>query len=165
MKRYLLNFSVGISLIITLLLYAELAGKWFRFPDYQSPFRDIYGWTTIAREADEILKRDPNPHKALAVTEWTMGSRMIYYSLPYRNEVFVIDQRKDQFDFWQKNSPLGYDILFVKSHFSDEDIPQKFRCGEARVAKKIDIVLHGAKVDTIDYVWCGNFQGFKDENR
>ena len=164
-KRYLLNFSVGISLVITLVLYAELAGKWFAFPDFQSPFRDIYGWDTIAREADEILKENPNRQKALAVTEWTMGSRMIYYSLPYKNKVFVIDQRKDQFDFWQKDSPLGYDILFVHSHFSDEDIPNKFRCDEARVARKIDIRLQGAKVDTIEYVWCRNFQGLKDENR
>jgi 4-amino-4-deoxy-L-arabinose transferase-like glycosyltransferase len=164
-KRYLLNFSVGISLVITLLLYAELAGKWFTFPDFQSPFRDIYGWPTIAREANEILKENPNRQKAVAVTEWTMGSRMIYYSLPYKSEVFVIDQRRDQFDLWQKNSPVGYDILFVSSHFSNEDIGKKFRCGEARVAKKIDILLRGAKVDTIEYVWCRNFQGFRDENR
>ena len=164
-KKYLLNFSVGISLVITLLLYAELAGKWFAFPDFQSPFRDIYGWGTIAREADEILKKNPNRQRALAVTEWTMGSRMIYYSLPYKHEVFVIDRRKDQFDFWQKDSPSGYDILFVNSHFSNEDIPKRFRCGEVRVAKKIDIVLHGAKVDTIEYVWCSNFQGIKDEIR
>ena len=164
-KKYLLNFSVGISLIVTLLLYVELANKWFTFPDFQSPFRDIYGWATIAREADEILKENPNPQKGLAVIEWTMGSRMIYYSLPYKNEVFVIDQRKDQFDFWQKNSPLGYDILFVNSYFSNEDVTKRFRCGEARVAKRIDIVLNGGKVDRIEYVWCRNYQGPKDENR
>jgi hypothetical protein len=111
------------------------------------------------------LKENPNRQKALAVTEWTLGSRMIYYSLPYKNKVFVIDQRKDQFDFWQKDSPVGYDILFVQSHFSNEDIPKKFRCDGALAAKKIDIRLRGAKVDTIEYVWCRNFQGFKDENR
>ena len=164
-KKYLLNFSVGISLIVTLLLYVELANKWFTFPDFQSPFRDIYGWATITREADEILKENPNPKKGLAVIEWTMGSRMIYYSLPYKNEVFVIDQRQDQFDFWQKNSPLGYDILFVNSHFSNEDVTKRFRCGEARAAKRIDIVLNGGKVDRIEYVWCRNYQGPKDENR
>jgi hypothetical protein len=164
-KRYLRNFSVGISLIITLLLYAELAGKWFTFPDFQSPFRDIYGWAPIAREADEILKENHNPQKALAVTEWTMGSRMMYYSLPYKNKVFVIDQRKDQFDFWQKDSPLGYDLLFVSSHFSNEDVAKKFRCGQARGARRIDIVLNGGKVEAIEYVWCRNFQGPKDENR
>jgi hypothetical protein len=162
-KRYIRNLSIGISLIITLALYAELAGKWFSFPDFQSPFRDIYGWPAIAREADAILKEDPNPKKALAVTEWTMASRMIYYSLPYHDEVFVLDRRKDQFDLWQKNSPIGYDLLFVHSRFSNEDILKQFRCAEGYEAKKINILLNRSKVDQIDYIWCKNFQGDRDD--
>jgi 4-amino-4-deoxy-L-arabinose transferase-like glycosyltransferase len=164
-KRYILNFSVGISLILTLLLYAELAGKWFTFPDFQSPFRDIYGWATIAREANAILQEDPTPQKALAVTEWTLGSRMMYYSLPYHNEVFVINQRKDQFNLWQKNSPIGYDLLFVHSYFSKEGITERFKCSETYVAKRVDIILNRAKVERIEYIWCKNFQGARDEER
>jgi uncharacterized membrane protein len=164
-KRYILNLSIGISLIITLALYAELAGKWFSFPDFQSPFRDIYGWPTIAREADAILKENPNPKKALAVTEWTLASRMIYYSLPYHDEVFVIDRRKDQFNFWQKGSPTGYDLLVVHSRFSNEEILKEFRCKEAYEAKKINIVLNQSKVDQIDYIWCKNFHGARNDER
>jgi 4-amino-4-deoxy-L-arabinose transferase-like glycosyltransferase len=164
-KRTILNFSVGISLIITLILYVEIAGKWFTFPDFQSPFRDVYGWATIAREANTILQENPAPQKALAVTEWTMGSRMIYYSLPYHNEVFVIKQRRDQFDFWEKSSPLGYDLLVVESYFSKEDIPKRFKCSEVNVAKRVDIVLNKAIVDRIGYIWCKDFQGLRDEKR
>jgi 4-amino-4-deoxy-L-arabinose transferase-like glycosyltransferase len=162
-KRYLLNFSVGISLIVTLLLYAELAGKWFTFPDFQSPFRDIYGWATIAREANAILQEDPAPKKALAVTEWTLGSRMMYYSLPYHNKVFVINRRKDQFNLWQKNSPVGYDLLFVQSYFSQDGIPERCQCRETYVAKRVDIILNKAKVERIGYIWCKNFQGTRDQ--
>ena len=164
-KRYIRNFSIGISLIGTLLLYGELAAKWFTFPDYQSPFRDIYGWSTIAKEADGILKDQHSLKKALAVTEWTMGSRMIYYSLPYHRKVFVLDPRRDQFYFWQKDSPVGYDLLFVNSYFSKEDIAKKFHCGEIQVAKKIDIMLNGGKVESIEYLWCKDFQGVRNENR
>ena len=164
-KRYILNFSVGISLMVTLFLYVELAGKWFTFPDFQSPFRDVYGWATIAREANAILQESPAPKKALAVIEWTLGSRMIYYSLPDHNEVFVVDQRRDQFDFWQKISPLGYDLLFVDSYFSKEDITKQFKCSEVYVAKRVDIVLNKAKVDRIGYIWCKDFQGFRDDKR
>ena len=162
MKRTLRNFSLGFSLTVTLFLYVELAAKWFTFPDYQSPFRDIYGWAAIAREADRILKENHAPRKALAVTEWTLGSRMMYYSLPYHQEVFVIDQRRDQFDFWQKNSPWGYNLLFVNSYFSREDIGKRFRCDEVLVAKKMDILLNGGKVEEMEYIWCHNFQGAKD---
>ncbi len=164
-KRYILNFSVGISLTVTLFLYVELAGKWFTFPDFQSPFRDVYGWATIVREANAILQENPAPKKALAVIEWTMGSRMIYYSLPDHNEVFVVDQRRDQFDFWQKISPLGYDLLFVHSYFSKEDITKKFKCSELYVAKRVDIVLNKAIVDRVEYIWCKDFQGLRDEKR
>jgi 4-amino-4-deoxy-L-arabinose transferase-like glycosyltransferase len=164
-KRYIRNLSIGISLIITLALYAELAGKWFSFPDFRSPFRDIYGWPTIAREADTILKANSNPKEALAVTEWTQASRMIYYSLPYHDKVFVIDRRKDQFNLWRKGSPMGYDLLFVHSRFSNEDILKQFRCAEAYVAKKIDLVLNQSKVDQIEYIWCKNFQGARNDQR
>ena len=164
-KRYILNFSVGISLTVTLFLYVELAGKWFTFPDFQSPFRDVYGWATIVREANAILQENPAPKKTLAVIEWTMGSRMIYYSLPDHNEVFVVDQRRDQFDFWQKISPLGYDLLFVHSYFSKEDITKKFKCSELYVAKRVDIVLNKAIVDRVEYIWCKDFQGLRDEKR
>jgi 4-amino-4-deoxy-L-arabinose transferase-like glycosyltransferase len=164
-KRYIRNLSIGISMIITLALYVELAGKWFSFPDFQSPFRDIYGWPTIAHEADAILKQNPNPKKALAVTEWTLASRMIYYSLTYHDKVFVIDRRKDQFNFWQKGSPIGYDLLFVHSRFSNEEILKEFRCEEGYMAKRIDIVLNQSKVDQIDYIWCKNFHGARNDQR
>jgi len=165
MKRYLLRFSVGISLVITLFLYGELGAKWFTFPDFQSPFRDIYGWAIVAQEANAVLKENQSSRKALAVTEWTMASRISYYSLPYHSELFVIGQRKDQFDFWQKNSPWGYDLLFISSHFSNEDITEKFRCRESQLAKRIDILLNGAIVDRIEYIWCRDFQGAKDGER
>jgi 4-amino-4-deoxy-L-arabinose transferase-like glycosyltransferase len=158
-KKIFLNFSIGFSLIITLLLYAELGGKFFRFPDYQSPFRDIYGYDTMAAEANIILKENQGAKQALAVTNWTLGSRMTYYALPYGIEVFVIDKRVDQFDFWQKHSPLGYDLLFVNTHFDRESIVDKYRCDTVQNFKSIDILLNGGKVNSIDFVWCKNFGG------
>ena len=158
-KKIFLNFSICFSLIVTLLLYAELGGKFFRFPDYQSPFRDIYGYDTMAAEANNILKENQGAKQALAVTNWTLGSRMTYYALPYGIEVFVIDKRVDQFDFWQKHSPLGYDLLFVNTRFDREDIEKTYRCDAVQPAKNMDILLNGGKVNSVDFVWCKNFRG------
>jgi len=161
-KRNFLYFSVGFSLVLTLFIYVELAGKFFVFPDYKSPFRDIYGFPTIARQADEIFKKDiSSVPKAIAVSNWTMGSRTMYYNLPYKNEVFVIDNRQDQFDVWQKNEPLGYDLLFINTHFNDLDIKKHVRCEQTDVAGKTDLLINGAKVDTVEFVWCHNYQGVK----
>jgi hypothetical protein len=162
-KRRILHFSVGFSLVVTLFLYAELAAKWFAFPDYNSPFRDIYGFDTIAREADTLLKENKNPRSALAVIDWTMGSRMMYYSLPYHNKVFVTEHRGDQFDFWEKGEPLGYDLLFVDAnpHREDRNFAQRFRCDDIHPARELEVMLNGAKVNRIEFVWCRNFQGEK----
>ena len=169
-KRKFFYFSVGFSLTITLFLYAALPAKWFTFPDYKSPFRDIVGFDTIARQGDAILRQERDaavtpprgaltPRKALAVTNWTMGSRMLYYSLPYRHEVFVIDDRRDQFDVWQQTAPKGYDLLFVNTHFHQVDVPQTYSCDASEPVKKMDIILNGGKVDTIEFIWCRNYQG------
>ncbi len=120
-----------------MLAYAEVAGKFFAFPDYKSPFHDIYGYPEISRQADAIIRNNKSErNKAIAVTNWTMGSRIMYYNLPYRHEVFVMDDRKDQFDEWQKNSPTGYDLLFLVTHFEDLDVGSYALCRQVDVAAR-----------------------------
>ena len=85
----------------------------------------------------------------------------MYYNLPYHNEVFVIDDRQDQFDIWQKKSPVGYDLLFLNTHFNNMDIGKDVICERTDVAGKADILLNGAKVDTVEFIWCRNYQGMK----
>ena len=161
-KRNYLYLSIGLSLVVMLFAYVEVAGKFFTFPDYKSPFRDIYGFPEIARKADELVKNNSSTApKAIAVTNWTMGSRALYYSLPYKNEVFVIDNRKDQFDIWQKKSPIGYDLLFLNTYFNNLDIEKYVGCERVENAAKMDLILHKAKVDTVEFVWCYNYRGAK----
>jgi 4-amino-4-deoxy-L-arabinose transferase-like glycosyltransferase len=161
-KKYFLNFSIGLSFILTLFVYAELAGKYFTFPDYKSPFRDIYGFPEITKQADELIKNNLSAApKAIAVTNWTMGSRMMYYSLSYKTEVFVIDNRKDQFDVWQKKSPIGYDLLFLNTYFQNLNIEKDAYCERVEAVAQIDLILRKAKVDTVEFVWCRNYGGAK----
>lgn len=161
-QKTFLYVAVGASLIGMLLAYAELAGKFIPFPDYKSPFRDIYGYPEMAAKADDIVKRDASSRpKAVAVTNWTMGSRVMYYGLPYGQDVFVMDSRPDQFDIWQTKSPLGYDLLFLNTRFENIDVARFLRCARVDVAGKMDLTLNGSKVNSVEYVWCRNYQGVK----
>ncbi len=162
-KKKILKICIGFSCALTIFLYAELAGKFFRFPDFRSPFQDIYGWDHICQEANRWLKKNPRSPKALAVTNWTMGSRVMYYSLPYGNEIFVIDERRDQFDIWQKKDPCGYDLLFVQTYFEKVDIGQKFKCAQVIPVHNLELTLNGGKVNKVYLVWCQNYQGMKGE--
>lgn len=161
-KKNFLYFSIGFSLILTLFAYTELAGKFLPFPDYKSPFRDIYGFPMIAKQADQLLHTQSSTRpSAIAVSNWTMGSRIRYYNLPYGNEVFVIDDRNDQFDVWERKEPKGYDLLFLTTHFHELNIENHIRCDRVEKAGKTDLLLNIAKTDTIEYVWCRNYQGKK----
>jgi hypothetical protein len=161
-KKNFLYVSIAVSLILTLSVYMELTGKFFTFHDYKSLFRDIYGFPEITGKADELIKNNLSAApKAIAVTNWTMGSRTMYYSLPYKNEVFVIDNRKDQFAVWQKKLPIGYDLLFLNTYFHNLNIEKFARCERIENAGKIDLILRNAKVDTVEFVWCYNYRGAK----
>lgn len=161
-KKIFLNIGIGFSLIVLLLVYAEVAGKFFSFPDYKSPFRDIVGYPEIGKQADLIVRNDKSTNvKALAVPHWTMASRIMYYSLPYRHELFVIDNRQDQFDEWQKHSPIGYDLLFLVNQLENLDIGSYALCRHVEVAGIKDLMLNGSKVDTVKFIWCRDYQGLK----
>ncbi|MDD2266478.1 glycosyltransferase family 39 protein [Sulfuricurvum sp.] len=149
--------SILISLLLSLLIHAELSAKWGDFPDYKSPFRDIYGFDTQIRDGVTLLNALPTPKKALAVTNWSYGSRLHYYALPYGIKTFVLDNYNRQFALWEKESPIGYDLILLHSHFSD--IPDSLQCEETQTLKKEDILLNGRKVDTVEYLWCKNYQG------
>jgi 4-amino-4-deoxy-L-arabinose transferase-like glycosyltransferase len=161
-QRYFVYVAIGFSLIVTLFAYTELAGKFLRLPDYKSPFRDIYGYRDMAAQANDILKKHPSERpKALAVTNWTEGSRVMYYNLPYGHEVFILDDRRDQFDVWQKKSPHGHDLLFLNTEFHNINVAKDLQCDKVIVAAKTDYRLNGSKVNTVEYVWCINYSGAK----
>ncbi|HPD55740.1 MAG TPA: glycosyltransferase family 39 protein [Smithellaceae bacterium] len=162
-KKNYAYLSIGLTLFLMLFVYVEIAGKFIKFPDYMSPWRDIYGFSDITAKADEILKENDNTGKAIAVTNWTLGSRTMYYSLTHGNDVYVLDSRKDQFDIWEKKPPLGLDLLILHTHFCKERNLKKIKCSSIEEAGELAIELNGARVDNIRYIWCRNYGGFNIE--
>jgi 4-amino-4-deoxy-L-arabinose transferase-like glycosyltransferase len=154
-----LHVSIGFGLLLSAIAYAELGFKFIPQPDYQSLHRDIYGWNTIMKEANSLIKDDKK--EALAVTNWTLASRAIFYNQPYKTQVFLIDNRYDQFDLWQKGSPLGKDLIIINTHFFHKDINATMKCDTISEDKSFDIMLNHHKVNTINLLTCKNFQGLK----
>ncbi len=154
-----LRGAIGFGLLISTLLYAELAFKFVPQPDYQSLHRDIYGFDKVVDEANALLN-DPK-HQAMAVTHWSIASRALFYNSAYTTQVYLIDKRYDQFDIWEESSPLGKDLLFINTHDFHTNVSKSMKCSTVNKAKTIDIMLNDNKVNTIDYIWCHNFQGLK----
>jgi len=157
-KKYL-KFAIGFGLLLSSLAYAELGFKFIPLPDYQSLHRDIYGWDTIMQRANGTIQENPNA--AIAVTNWTLASRALFYNQPYNSSVYLLDDRKDQFDIWQEGSPLGKDILIINTHFFKKDLSKYMKCERLIPHAKFDIILNERRVNTIDFSTCQNYLGLK----
>jgi 4-amino-4-deoxy-L-arabinose transferase-like glycosyltransferase len=157
-KKYL-KFAIGFGLFLSFISYAELGFKFIPLPDYQSLHRDIHGWDKIIKKANEEIK---NPKKeAVAVTNWTLASRAMFYNKDYNTSVYLIDDRNDQFDIWQKGSPIGKDLIVINTHFFKKDIAEYMKCDKVIPRNKFDIILNSHKVNTIELTTCQNYQGLK----
>ncbi len=158
MKKYL-KFAIIFGLLLSSIAYAELGFKFLPFPDYQSPHRDIYGWDMIMEKANEQIANTPS--SALAVTNWTLASRAMYYNRDYNSSVFLIDDRKDQFDIWEKESAIGKDLLFINTYCFKKEISQYARCDKVIPHAEFDIILSSNRVNKVHFVTCTNYQGLK----
>ena len=156
-QKYI-HFAISISFVVVLILHMELIFKFIPTPKYKSLHRDIYGFDTILEHANSHIK---NSNTAIAVTNWTLGSRALFYNQPYHSDVYVIDKRFDQFDLWQKGSPKGKNILFINTHFFHKEIARYAKCDKVENLESFDIKLNGVAINHVDIVACYNFQGLR----
>jgi len=157
-KKYLI-FAIVFGLLLSTIAYAELVFKFIPQPDYKSLHRDIYGWDTIMKRANAVLKEQHGD--VLAVTNWTLASRAMFYDHKYDSKVYLIDKRKDQFDLWQENNEIGKNLLFINTHFFHKKIQKYAKCDKVNTVDSFDITLNKYKVNTIQLVICNNFQGLQ----
>ncbi|MDP3301760.1 MAG: glycosyltransferase family 39 protein [Sulfuricurvum sp.] len=149
---------VSISLILTIIIHLELIAKLGTFPNFNSPFRDIAGWENATKQASNELVHLNNKNAALAVTHWNLASRAIIYS---SHDVFLIDDRKDQFDLWEKTQPIGKDLLFINPHTYHKDINSSYKCDSTVKIGEYNATLNGGIVDVFSYELCKNFTGIR----
>jgi len=157
-KKYL-KFAIGFGLVLSLISYAELGFKFIPQPDYQSLHRDIHGWETIMQKTNQQIT-DVNT-QAIAVTNWSLASRAIYYNRSYNSSVYLIDERNDQFDVWEKEKAIGKDLVVINTHDFTKDISKYMKCDSLTTDDEFDIVLNKNKINTIKLVRCKNYQGLK----
>jgi len=164
-KKYS-KFAIGFGLVITIILYSELAFKWIPLPDYQSAHRDIYGYPQMLEKANGYIKN--NNTQVLATHNWSLASRILYYNQNYKSDVVLVDTKYDQFDIWQERNNLNKnyhdkDLLFISTHFLTFNLHNYLKCDKLVNEESFDIILNDAKVNTFHFTWCKNYQGFINE--
>lgn len=156
-KKYL-KYAMGFGIVLSSLLYIEIATKIVPLPDEHSLQLDIYGFEKVMQRTNAQIK-EPN-REAIAVTNWTLASRAILYNAKYSSEVFLLDDRYDQFDIWQKQTPLGKDIIVIDPNFAHKDIERYMKCDSV---EEIDAfaILEKSKEPNIHLIRCKNYQGLR----
>ena len=85
----------------------------------QNPFADLWGWDKAGSVARDLAVKLEAP--AITVSNWTLASRMTWYSQPV--PVYVLDDRFDQFDIWFGQIPDNSNAIFVNWSQMKYDLP------------------------------------------
>jgi 4-amino-4-deoxy-L-arabinose transferase-like glycosyltransferase len=153
--------SVAVSAALSLALLFESAFKIFPVKATAGLYEGIYGWDEMIAQANDELNKINAPKKALAVMNWTLGSRTMFYNKE-NSEVFVLDKRFDQFDLWNQKDPSGYDFVVIveaakkDEHLAHLDCEKLEPLGE-KIAK-----IKEVPVNDFLYYHCSKFLKLKD---
>jgi 4-amino-4-deoxy-L-arabinose transferase-like glycosyltransferase len=156
--RHVRRWSLALCLGTVAVGYLAVLWKPPLFSEMNSPFRDVGDYRPLLRRANEELARSDNPIKAIGVQNWSLAGRVMYYNLPYRSDVKVIDTRFDQFDIWNPQTYAGGDILFLVNRFIGSEVGRD-RCREVQEMGTVDVPFGGTAVDRYSLVWCKGFGG------
>ena len=122
-----------------------------------NPIADLYGWKIAGQKAAELTQA--TKADGIAVQNWTIASRAAWYAKPI--PVFVLDQRKDQFDIWFGQLPLGSNIVLINwsgMSFSPPVGSQSAFEG-CELLDSLEIVRFGQVLSKFDFSLCSNWQG------
>jgi len=156
-RKYLIG-AISIGIFLSALIYIEVATKIVPLPDENSIQLDIYGFEKIMKEANAQIT-DPKK-EAIGVTLWTLASRALFYNAKYDSEVYLLDNRYDQFDIWQTQTPLQRDIIVIDINFAHKDIDKYMKCDSVEKLKSFNI-LDDNEDGQITLLKCTNYQGIR----
>ena len=76
--------------------------------------------------------------------------------------VFVIDTRRDQFDIWTPQSPVGFDLLVIIEAAKKDEHLAHLNCAEITSVGEKTTLIKEVPVNHFLYYHCANFLGYKE---
>jgi hypothetical protein len=121
-----------------------------------NPIADLYGWKLAGQKAAELAQA--SKVNAIAVQNWTLGSRAAWYASPL--PTFVLDQRQDQFDLWFGQLPAGASVLLINwsGMAFKPPVGKNLAFELCEPLDSLEIVRLGRVLSKFDYSLCRNWQ-------
>jgi len=92
----MLTQAVGCVVFFGLMVAGGLPADATQTKPRANPFADLYGWREAAEKASQLAER--HQANALAVTNWSLASRLAWYARPL--PIKVVNTHGDQFALW-----------------------------------------------------------------
>lgn len=152
--------SGAFSLLLMLVLFAEMLTPRLPFADNRHPLNGLYGWQEAAQRAEQLrseMAATPGITPMLFTGNWTYASRLAWYARP--TPVIVLDQRIDQFDLWFGSPQHGArGIVVVAEKGAAPATGGAARFAACTLRDKLPIILNDHLVSTFSFYACHDFQ-------
>ena len=122
----------------------------------KNPLIDLYGWKNAGEHAVSLAKQYNTAN--LAVQNWTLASRLAWYSKPL--PVYVLDDRYDQFDIWFGDLNPGKSAIVI--NFSGMSFTSPTQIGafkNCKIVDNLDIYRLGRIISSFDFLFCEDWGG------
>jgi len=122
----------------------------------KNPFADLHGWSQAAEHGVRWAKEKNVP--TLAVTNWTLASRIAWYARPM--PVKVVNAHGDQFDIWFGRFAAHEDVIWIDWSLMSFTPPvgntQFARCD---VLENLPVKVAGRQIAHFNLSHCQDWQG------
>ena len=121
-----------------------------------NPVADLHGWADAAAHASRLAREQGL--SGLAVTNWSLASRLAWYARPL--SVRVVDDHGDQFNIWFGRFAKGDSVLWVDwSQLTQAPPVGPDRFASCSPLGQLDIVHWGRTLSHFHFLRCENWQG------
>ena len=125
----LLTQAVMCVVFFALMMAGGLPDKATDAKPRANPFADLYGWREAAEKASQLAQL--HQANALAVTNWSLASRVAWYARPL--PVKVVNSHGDQFQLWFGGLQPNDQVVWVNwslMRFDPPNAPHQFKSCE-----------------------------------
>ena len=150
--RSLKTAFLGASLLFAG-INSELIFHWLPAKQSKYLYRDIQGWPDYIQGLSQMADQR---NQKLAVTNWTFGSRFMLYAKS-RENIFVLDQRIDQFDLWNPASPPHQDFLIAVEPEHSQEFQKQIQCSELSSDGVKPLLWRETELISFEILNCKNF--------
>lgn len=157
-KKFLraVRVSTAITGVLVALILSELLFQWYPFKDYQTAYADVTGWHEVHEALADYKKNHPQASFSIGVSNWTQGSRTVYY-LSDLAPVFVLDDHYDQYDLWEESQTPSADFILLHWKNSEFQTPLEKMCQSHEVISTQTFRKPRYVISSVEIVLCRGF--------